>query len=347
MDIMRRIMEEGYLLSKPAIFYLTKSDPEKAHEKIIQYANFLNQNGLDKFLFEHSDNNKNSNLKISNAAGFNKNGDIPPLFLKYLGFDRVVIGTVTHEKWEGNPRPRITRYPDTESIINQMGLPGEGSGVIAERLMKYGDKGVPLTINLMSTPKKEGDELIKDLEGTVLDIRNVPGIDRWELNISCPNTTNKYGKIDARKEYFKQMPYMLTAVKELILPSQELNVKISPDLGFCEIIQTIAILENYSIPRVVIGNTTTNHNPEYISVSPGKGGASGKAVYESSLNVQKTFNEIIYGEKLNLKITACGGIDSIGRLIERINEGADEIQIYTPLIFKGPKLIRELRKVFG
>ena len=68
-------------------------------------------------------------------AGLNKNAEIPPSTMKYLGFDRVVIGTVTNDKWKGNPKPRIARYPSTESLVNWMGLPGEGAEKIVERLL--------------------------------------------------------------------------------------------------------------------------------------------------------------------------------------------------------------------
>lgn len=339
-------MEESYLVSKPIIFYLTSKDPEVAHEKIIQSANFLNKIRLDKFLFEHSDNEIYSKLKISNGAGFNKNGDIPPMFLKYLGFDRVVVGTVTHESWDGNPRPRIIRYPETESIFNKMGLPGKGSKAVAETLFNYRKYDIPLTINLMSTPEKKGNNVLMDLQATVEDTRGVPNVDRYQLNISCPNTKTSEGKTDARSEHFKQMPDMIMAVREMIFPFQELEVKISPDLEVEDILQTIEILKKYNIHRIVVGNTTTHHNPRYIPVSPGKGGVSGNAVFWPSLMTQRRFNRRIKRDDLEIKITACGGINSPDKLKERIAEGADEIEIYTPLIFKGPKLIRELRKSF-
>ena len=86
-------------------------------------------------------------VKISNAAGFNKNADIAPSVLEALGFNRVVIGTVTHDKWKGNPRPRMKRFPKTNSLVNWMGLPGHGSKRVAERLYDYDNQSVPLTIN--------------------------------------------------------------------------------------------------------------------------------------------------------------------------------------------------------
>jgi dihydroorotate dehydrogenase len=349
MNIIRRIVEEGYLLSKPIIFNLTKEDPESAHENIIKYSNLLHEKGLDKFFFNHSDNAKYSKLKIANGGGFNKNGDIPPIFLKYLGFDRVVVGTVTNDPWEGNPRPRIVRYPETESLVNWQGLPGKGSKEIADNLWRFWEDGysrIPLTINVMSTPGKKGNSLIKDLEGSVIDTRDIPYVNRYQINISCPNTRSSEGELDARKEYFKQMPDMIRAVKEMSASSQEIEVKFSPDMSNEEIIYALTVLEDEDIKRIVVGNTTTFHDSRYINPSPGKGGASGDAVYYSSLKTQKMFQKFIKQTKMDMHITACGGISSPERLREKIETGADEIEIYTPLIFKGPKLIRELRKEF-
>lgn len=341
MEIMRRILEESYQLSKPFIFALTNKNPEIAHDFIINKAKYLNEKNLDKFLFDCSANKNYSGLEISSAAGFNKNGDLPPLFLKYLGFERVVIGTVTNNFWEGNPKPSIIRYPKTESLVNWMGLPGKGSRRVAEKLQSYGEHNVPLTINLMSTPQKQGNKLINDLENTVLDLRNIKNVDRFELNISCPNTHNKNGEMDSRSEYQKQLGEMLYAIEELILSSQELYLKVSPDLDFEGVEEILSVIKDHKVKGIVSTNTTTKHNPTHIPNSPGKGGASGNAVYESSLEVQKMFNKF-KGD--NLKIIACGGIDSVKRLNERLGNGATEIQIYTPLIFKGPKLLRKLKE---
>jgi len=333
MEIMRRVLEESYLLFKPLIFATTKNNPEIAHDFVINKAKYLHEKNLDKFLFDCSANKKYSGFELSPAAGFNKNGDIHPLFLKYLGFERVVVGTVTNDPWEGNPQPRIRRYSKTKSLVNWMGLPGKGSKIVAEKLQSYGNYNIPLTINLMSTPQKKGDKLLRDLECTVLDLRDIKGVDRLELNISCANTYSQDGKLDVRKEYQKQLGDMLSIVKELILPSQESYLKISPDLDEMEIEEILSVVKDYNVSGIVTTNTTTNHDL-------GEGSASGDAVYESSLKVQKMFNKL---KDDNLKIIACGGIDSRDRLNERLRNGATEIQLYTPLIFKGPKLLRTLK----
>ena len=172
MDLFRLCLDNLYDIIKPIIFLGTKKDPEKAHELFVSFCKILYRSKLEKIVLDNKNNKLELPFEFSNAAGFNKNGEIPLSVLNHMGFDRVVIGTVTNNSWEGNPKPRCIRYPETESLDNWLGFPGDGSKVVSERLTSYGNHKIPLTINLMSTPKKYGDDLLKDLEGTILDLRD-------------------------------------------------------------------------------------------------------------------------------------------------------------------------------
>ncbi|MCA9459499.1 MAG: hypothetical protein KC550_03040, partial [Nanoarchaeota archaeon] len=186
MDIIRHLVNHGYNLTKKQIYSMTKDNPELAHDKFIVISKRLNSLAFDKILFDNNLNKSNLPFELSNAAGFNKNGDIPPQFLEYLGFNRIVVGTVTNDLWLGNPIPRMIRYPETKSLVNWMGLPGIGAKRVAENLESFRKSTIPITINLMGTPGKIGDELLLDLEGTIT--LTLPYATRFELNISCPNT---------------------------------------------------------------------------------------------------------------------------------------------------------------
>lgn len=309
------------------LFYFTRKDPEKAHDLLVNASKFLRKTSLDNLLLRYSHDKKNPQIEISNAAGFNKNGEIHPQFLRYLGFDRVVVGTVTAESWSGNPRPRIKRYVKKESLVNWMGLPGEGVDRVAENLSAHGSHEVPLTINLASTPGKTGNYLLKDLEKTITILKYLPYIDRFELNISCPNIADKN--------------YYLIDLKDIIKcanenkSSQELYIKISPNLGISEIENICEACMEFGARGVTISNTT--------ELIYSYGGTSGNELYSSSLETQKLFYNFLTKNNLDLDIIACGGINSLERLAERKKYGANKIQVYTPLIFKGPKLLRELK----
>lgn len=347
MNFLREIIDNSYRpLVRPLLFRFTREDPLKAHELLIQVSRWLYQHGLEEMIFGLDDQYKD--FTISNAAGSNKNGEIPPTILRALGFDRVNVGTVTGNGFKGNQRPNIRRYTSSESMVNWMGLPGYGAEEVSEILENYGNHGVPLTINLMSTPWKLGEDVLRDLEKTVSATRDLQYVDRYELNISCPNTPGKDRNIDVRKENLHMLKEMLDVLESNVYPHQKIYLKVSPDSTSDDIGDTLNVAKEHRVSGVVTSNTTTRHHRIYILKSPmieGKqvGGASGDAVYDLSLQVQKRYHKAINYHGLDWDIVACGGINSYKRAIERTIHGAAELQIFTGLIFRGPGLLTELR----
>ena len=344
MDFARKSFDLGYDFFRNSLFYLTKKDPEVAHELFVSFGKAVSRFGLDRLLLDNPTNRYSlkEGVVVSNAAGLNKNGDIPPRFLKYLGFDRVVVGTVTNEAYDGKPRPRMKRYPFTESLVNWMGLPGVGSKRVAENLERYFDYGIPTTVNVMSTPGKRGNEALEDIEGTVNDARQYT--DRFELNISCPNTHSKGGELDVREEYQKSLSDMLGVVFSSRIAEQEVYVKVSPDMDRDDVCDILDVVKDFNVSGITGTNTTTEHDPKYINPSLGKGGASGQAVKKFSFFTQELFMDEIEKRRMDLKYISVGGIDSGAEALRRVDLGACELQILTPLIFKGPKLLREIRE---
>ncbi len=333
MKLLRQSFDAFYDLIKHPVFWTTKKDPEVAHNLFTWFCRTLHKTGLENILLADSKSQSN-NVQISNAAGFNKNAEIPPSVLKAFGFDRVVIGTVTYDSWDGNPRPRIVRFPKTNSMVNWMGLPGVGAKEVRANLKQNLNyrTDVPVTLNLMATPGKVGEEVLDDLYKTVFYFKDVYDVDRFELNISCPNTSH------SRESYQRQLDSMLGVIEKSRRSGQEIYEKVSPDLEESDVDKILEVSADHDVIGFTTTNTTTNHNQEFIPEIPGKGGASGDAVYEASLRVQKLF-----ADRTNHRLIACGGISSPERMKERLENGASEIQIYTPFIFSGPRLLRKLR----
>ncbi|MEK6910458.1 MAG: hypothetical protein AABW82_01665 [Nanoarchaeota archaeon] len=348
MEGIRNFIDRKYIQHRSKLFDKFP-DPEDAHHAFVEAARRIHAFRLENILFDCLENKLDPGFEISNAAGFNKDGNIPPTFLKALGFDRVVVGTVTADPWQGNPCPRIVRYSSTDSMVNWMGLPGVGAKTVAENLKRYGHHGVPITINLMSTPGKTGNELLKDLRTTMLATKDLPYVDRYELNISCPNTHAAIGKGDSRAEYQSKLKEMMEVVAvNRRDPDQEIYLKVSPDLSKEDIIRIVQIAGDYGIDGFTTTNTTTHHDPNFIRHRPnpeGKGGASGNAVYNRSYETQQAFRDAINAGGYQLNLIACGGINSAERVrLRTICEKVNGVQIFTPLIYKGPALLRELRR---
>lgn len=325
MDTLRKAFDAFYDLTKPIIFHITKNDPEIAHNLFINSCKFLHKTKLEKIILNNKSNRNNPSFTISTAAGFNKNAEIPPQTLEYLGFNRIVIGTITYQPWKGNQKPRTKRIVSSESLINWIGLSNEGAIKIAERLSKYPNSKIPITSSIAPTPNKK--ENLNDLEKTIILLRDNPNIDRFELNISCPSIKKRYN------EEIREISMMVKDIS-----SQDLYLKISPDLTEKEIDNILINTENY-VKGFVTTNSSTDSTlfpSEYI-----KGGISGNALYDKSLHMQKLFYKKI--KDTNLKLIACGGINSTNKIKERLSFGAKEIQIYTPIIFSGTKLLRKFR----
>jgi len=335
MNIIRNIIDSDYEVRRSQIFERTKDDPEIAHVEFIKIAKEIHDFRLEGLLFNCSENRDNPGFEISNAAGFNKNGDIPPTFLKYLGFDRVVVGTVTADPWKGNSeRPRIWRFPETASMVNYLGLPGEGAETVAENISRYRKHRVPLTVSLMSTPGKTGDDALKDVRKTVRIMRDAYGVDRFQFNGSCPNTQEAENMLEA----------YLQSIREGAYPYQTIEIKVSPDIDEGEAEKIIKIGEEAGVRAIVTTNTAKVHDSNYIPNSPGKGGASGHAVYDISFEVQKMMELKLDEINSGIEIVAVGGIDSAHKARERTSSPrAKGIELYTGLIYRGPKLLRELR----
>ena len=341
MNILRDGFDGFYSLIKPTVFKLTEKNPNVAHRLFANSLKVLEKSGLAGLVLDNTENYLNSSYAISNAAGFNKNAEISLKMIKLLGFQRAVIGTVTYDAYEGNPEPNEKRFPETGSHVNWKGLPGVGAEEVVRRLEKYLECSIPLTINLMSTPGKEGVEALIDLENTILALRNSPYIDRFELNIHCPNTRGKDGTVRERMKNLSHLDAMLDTVRINMFPTPSLYVKVSPDLSEKDVDDIVRIAEEYNIEGYVTTNTTIKHDSKYITEKMEQGGASGNAVYDPSKKIQEYFAERV-GE--DVKLIACGGINSVDRMYERLTIGnCSEIQLFTPLIFKGTGLLRKLR----
>ena len=348
----RFAIDNSYPLIRNRLFRLNGNDAHRAFTKIAQRTTDLH---LEKILLDHPVFHRKSTVQISNAAGFNKNAEISLPFLYYLGLDRVVIGTVTAKQWAGNPEPNIERFAENQSMVNWMGLPGDGAAVVSDRLNQqvekyYGTRipaeGFPITINLMATPGSATP--LEDIQETITQTRDIHHVDRYELNISCPNT-------EALTDFDRTLDEMIQTVNSNKLPHQDLYLKISPDTldmdskdGLSE--TDVELILRVSEPLGVSGYTTTNttryHDPEFIAKSPGKGGASGEALYMRSLAAQMLFQTQLRQLDSDSKLIACGGINSRDRLLERTDQrytGPAEAQIFTPLIYKGSKLLTDLK----
>ncbi len=276
---------------------------------------------------------------IGLAAGLDKNGDYIDA-LGDLGFGFIEIGTVTPRPQPGNPKPRLFRLPEYEAIINRMGFNNKGVEHLVRQVEKRNYKGV-LGINIgknFDTPvEKASSDYLKGLTCVYAHA------DYVTVNLSSPNTPGlrSLQMGDALEKLVTELADCKTALATQHQKKVPLMIKIAPDMSVEEIHHLAHVAQKCEIDGLIATNTTLARDQINDSVFVGEsGGLSGKPVFELSTKVLKELKRAV-GTKLCL--IGVGGIDSAETAKEKINAGADLIQLYTGFIYRGPELLNQIR----
>lgn len=274
------------------------------------------------------------------AAGLDKNGAHIDA-LAALGFGFVEVGTVTPRPQDGNPKPRLFRLPRAQALINRFGFNNLGlDAFIANvRRSNFRREGGILGLNIgknASTPIENAvDDYLTCLQGVY------PHADYVTVNISSPNTTNLRALQGG-----DELTSLLRALQERReeLAGQHgrrvpLLVKIAPDLTTEQVDAIAELLPRYGMDGVIATNTTLDRSKvEGLPHAGEAGGLSGPPVHELSLAVIRRLRDRLGPDTA---IIGVGGISSGAQAREKIEAGADAVQLYTGLIYRGPALIGE------
>ncbi len=314
-------------------------DPETAHNLAIKSLRF---NVIPNILDEDKDNplfktelfNKNLDNPIGMAAGFDKNAEVYNSLFK-LGFGFVEVGTITPLKQYGNPKPRVFRLVEDEALINRLGFNNFGSRNIVDRIKSNKQKGL-LGINI--GPNKDSENRLEDYIECLKIFHNVA--DYITINISSPNTENLRSFHDQTK--LNKLLESIDKEKNNLDSKIPIAVKISPDIDDQEIKQITEVLLSNNIESVIISNTSDSSRDNLNNIQKHqKGGLSGKPIEEKSTKLINKFYKILNGK---IKIIGCGGVDSGKSAYEKFLAGANYVQLYTGMVFKGPNVVNIIKK---
>ena len=310
-----------------------KLDPEKAHTlaiKSLKYnfvPNLFKDNENDSLL-KTKIFNKDLKNPIGMAAGFDKNAEVYNQLFK-LGFGFVEVGTITPVSQYGNPKPRVFRLVEDEALINRLGFNNHGAQNILNRIKRNSKIGI-LGINI--GPNKNSQNRFEDyLSGLRVFYEFA---DYITINISSPNTENLRN--------FHDQTRLDELLKEIKKEKKNLNsiipivVKISPDISDNEVEKISEVLINNEVEAMIISNTSDATREKLIDIQKHqKGGLSGKPIEDKSNLLINKFYKLI---KNKIKIIGVGGIDSGQSAYNKFLAGADYIQLYTGMVFKGPNI---------
>lgn len=274
------------------------------------------------------------------AAGLDKNGAHIDA-LGQLGFGFVEVGTVTPRAQPGNPKPRMFRLPRAQALINRMGFNNLGLDAFIANVQRseWRRQGGILGLNIgknADTPiERATDDYLAGLAAVA------PHADYVTVNISSPNTKDlrSLQSHNALAELLAALQTCRDAIADQSGRRVPLAVKIAPDLSMDEVDAIAETLPGYGIDGVIATNTTLSRNAvRGLPYEDEAGGLSGPPVHELSLAVIERLRQRLGKE---FAIIGVGGINSGKHATEKFQAGADAVQLYTGLIYQGPKLITE------
>lgn len=328
-------------LIRPFMFML---DPEGAHNMVIKMGSMLSHGPLLS-LFSQSVEERPCDVMglhfknpLGLAAGLDKNGDAID-YLGALGFGYLELGTVTPKAQFGNEKPRMFRIVEADGIINRMGFNNKGVDYLVSNLIKRKYKGIVG----VSIGKNEVTSLNDAHLDYIYCMQKVYAYcDYIAINVSCPNTVGLTALQDL-EPLSKLLKVLKEEQQKLELSYKKhvpLVVKMAPDLN-TEQIEALchSCLEN-NIEGISCTNTTTRRDIVYgLNHASEWGGLSGRPLYALSNDVLKKVNSIIEGK---IPLIGIGGISNAIEAREKMSNGAELLQIYSSLIYKGPVVIRDI-----
>ncbi len=316
-----------------------KLDPEIAHNLAIKSLKFnfipnVLEDDKNNPLFKTKLFNKNLENPIGMAAGFDKNAEVYNSLFK-LGFGFVEVGTITPLKQYGNPKPRVFRLVEDEALINRLGFNNLGSKNVLDRIKSNKQIGL-LGINI--GPNKDTDDRLRDYLDCFKTFESVA--DYITINISSPNTEDLRSFHDQSK--LNKLLESINKNKKNLSSKIPIAVKISPDIDEKEIKKITEVLLTNNIEAIIISNTsdTSRENLNNI-LKHQKGGLSGKPIEEKSTKLINKFYKVLNGR---VKIIGCGGVDSGKSAYEKFLAGANYVQLYTGMVFRGPNIVNMIKK---
>ena len=263
-----------------------------------------------------------------------KNGEIIDQ-MDHIGFGFIEIGTVTPKPQYGNPKPRLKRLVKEESLINSLGFNNKGADSLLKRLANR-NKNITLGINIGPNKATPFDQIHEDYIFCMQKLAKFA--DYITINISSPNTANL--REFHKRENLERLLNLVIDERNATPNKPKLFVKFSPDEDLKIYADMIELINSIEIDGVIVTNTTNDSDlKNSVGVSNIPGGLSGKILSNKSNRLLNFVNENLNDKKI---LVAVGGVFDVDSYNEKLDLGADLVQMYTGLIYEGPNQVREI-----
>ena len=245
------------------------------------------------------------------------------------------MGTVTPKQQLGNPKPRIFRLERDQALINRLGFNNHGSEIVSNRISNnYPDGLLGINIGPNKNTKNKEEDYYLCLSRLAMYAGYIT------INISSPNT-------EGLRDFHQQdeMRKLLSGINKIMKDKKidcPITIKISPDIKNSDIVKIVDLVRSYKIQGIIVSNTTDRNRSKLSDIKKDEiGGLSGQPLKDISTDLIKKFYKETKGE---IKIIGVGGVDSGKSAFEKIAAGADAVQLYTGMVYKGPGVVKEIKK---
>nr|WP_288980143.1 quinone-dependent dihydroorotate dehydrogenase [uncultured Allomuricauda sp.] len=336
------------ILIRPVLFLF---DPEAVHHFTFRAIKFFSRLGLGSIfrkIFVVDDPRLKREVfgvrfknPVGLAAGFDKDAKLYNEFSDF-GFGFVEIGTVTPKPQPGNPKKRLFRLKDDKAIINRMGFNNKGVFEAVEQLKK--GHRVIVGGNIGKNKVTANEDALKDY--LICFEALFDHVDYFVVNVSSPNTPG-LRELQDREPLTKLLKKLKSQNKKLAKSTSKIEkpilLKIAPDLTDDQLLDIIEIVADTKIDGVIATNTTIARNDlkSHLTLSEETGGLSGKPLTDRSTEVIRFLAD---NSRKAFPIIGVGGIHSEADALEKLEAGADLVQLYTGFIYEGPALIKKINK---
>lgn len=338
-----------YEIIRPLLFLL---DAETSHDLSLKAMHTLEQNGLLKYLINNPTSKTSIDKKLAKttmgisfpnalglAAGLDKNGAYIDA-LSHFGFGFIEIGTVTPKPQAGNVQPRLFRIAKNQAILNRMGFNNHGMDVMIENIKKSkwvregGILGINIGKNATTAIEDANQDYLYCLE------KAYPYASYITVNISSPNTQNLRSLQTG--EALKNLLHAIKTKQEALAKMHQIYkpvvLKIAPDLLETEVETIAKLIKDYQFDGVIASNTTIDKSSLDSNWHTEAGGVSGAVLTQTADLILQQLKSYLQ----DTPIIGVGGIMNAEQAMHKLALGADLIQVYSGLIYKGPALAADI-----
>ena len=332
------MLEAVYEFARPLLHAL---DPERAHA--------LTLKALEAGIYPRPAGQHDASLSVTAwglvfpnplgvAAGFDKDARVPDAVLR-MGFGHAEVGTVTPEPQQGNPRPRVFRLVHERALINRLGFNNAGHAAVLARLKQRTQAGV---VGVNVGANRDAADRADDYVAGVRAFYDVASY--LAINVSSPNTPG-LRDLQAPAALDDLLARVLNARAALVAagrPRRPVVVKLAPDIAEADLEPIVGVLAARGVDGIAVSNTTlAREGLGDAALAKEAGGLSGRPLFRRS-TVMLARVHLLTGGRIPL--VGIGGIDSGDAAIAKIEAGATLLQLYTGLVYEGPRLLARIKQ---